>query len=75
MTRAKKVISKTNQSLSINLRKVLRFGSGVTGGDDGVGAQNIDGVQEMSEETIGVQNVEGEEVDVNVRINTFHSFF
>ncbi len=67
MTRGKKVMSKTGQSIPGNLRKAIRFTTGDGSGEDTVGAKDLEVLQEMSEDTIGRQDEGPQEVAASVR--------
>jgi len=57
MTKARKTISKTNDSTSESLWRALRFGRGETGEAEDADAVNMDAQEASSDDISGVPNL------------------
>jgi hypothetical protein len=57
MNRGKRFVSKTSQATPGRPRKVLSYGGGSTTGEEDVEVQNLECLQEMTKDTISIQNI------------------
>jgi hypothetical protein len=74
MTRDKRTLSKTRQSTTNDLHKVLCFGEENSIAKEAVGVENVDVVQEVSQDTNSTCHQYGEELTNMNNVNIILSF-